>query len=222
MLVFATPSNYHYPHTAQQRAWALQQQRLRNQSISNALYLQQYPSQQSTHQLRSINGLLDRVLERDDYLYTQSPYYGYTPNDLAEYEYELALSRATRKAAIQQLHRDYNAAIQRRYAAFQAQRREQAKERELRARRQAAEANGFLADAEPFLGAYWPCGLPVDAVCSLSFPDCSFNSSQSQELPTQARASTSKVPANNKPDRLDGRMAGLQSIFVSLWRQFPF
>jgi hypothetical protein len=199
MLVFATPSNYHYPHTAQQRAWALQQQRLRNQSISNALYLQQYPSQESTHQLRSINGLLDRVLERDDYLYTQSPYYGYTPNDLAEYEYELALSRATRKAAIQQLHRDYNAAIQRRYAAFQAQRREQAKERELRARRQAAEANGFLADAEPFLGAYWPCGLPMDA-----------------ELPTQARASTSKVPANNKPDRLEGRMAGLQSIFECL------
>ncbi|KAG1867832.1 hypothetical protein DFJ58DRAFT_768021 [Suillus subalutaceus] len=168
MLVFATPNNYHYPsvhvnpYAAQQRAWALQQQRLRNQSISNAL---------------SMNGLLNRVPERDDYLHTQSPYYGYTTNDLAEYEYELALSRASRKAAIQQLHHDYNAAIRRRYAAFQAQRKEQEMDRQLRARRRAAEANRFLANAQTLLGAYWPCGLPVDA-----------------ELPTLAEASTPKAP----------------------------
>ncbi|KAG1885670.1 hypothetical protein F4604DRAFT_1727527 [Suillus subluteus] len=168
MLVFATPNNYYYPsvhvntYAAQQRAWALQQQRLRNQSISNGL---------------SMNGLLNRVPGRDDYLHTQSPYYGYTTNDLAEYEYELALSRASRKAAIQQLHRDYNAAIRRRYAAFQAQRKEQEMERQLRARRRAAEANSFLVNAQTFLDVYWPCGLPVDA-----------------ELPTQAEASTPKAP----------------------------
>lgn len=171
MLLFATPNNYYYPsHAAQERAWALQQQR---QSISNAL---------------SMNGLL----YRDDYLHTHSPYYGYTTNDLAEYE--LALSRATRKAAIQKLHRDYNAAIRRQYAALQAQRKEQEVERQLRA----AEAKSFLADAQQFLGAYWPCALPVDA-----------------ELPTQAKASTSKAPVQNKPC-VQGRMAELQSIFDHL------
>ncbi|KIK49642.1 hypothetical protein CY34DRAFT_797092 [Suillus luteus UH-Slu-Lm8-n1] len=210
MLVFATP-NYRSvdPYVAQQRAWRRQ---LRNQSISNALHA---PSQQSIHQFRSINGLLNRVLERDDYLHTQSPHYGYTRNDLAEFEYELALSRAARKAAIQQLQCNYNAGIQDLYAALQAQRMEQEMkhnlrlkceeeriERELRARRRAAEANSFLANANPSLSAYWPFGLPVDT-----------------ELPTQAVASTSTAPVQNPPqlqEGLESRMAELQSFLDRL------
>ncbi|KAG2117828.1 uncharacterized protein F5147DRAFT_668811 [Suillus discolor] len=202
MLVFATPYRSVDPYAARQRAWARHQQQLRNQSIQNALYAQQYPNQQSIHQLRSINGLLNRVLERDDYLHTPEPYYGYSTNDLAEFEYELALSRAARNAAIQQLHRDHNPAIRGWCAAPQAQRKKQERERELHARRRATEANGFLAHAEPYLSAYWPCGLPVDA-----------------ELPTQATASTSKAPVQNQPclqERLDDRMSQLQSIFDSL------
>ncbi|KAG1773105.1 hypothetical protein EDD22DRAFT_842048 [Suillus occidentalis] len=210
MLVFATP-NYRFvdPYVAQQRAWRRQ---LRNQSISNALHA---PSQQGIHQLRSINDLLNRVLERDNYLHTQSPHYGYTRNDLAEFEYELALSRAARKAAIQQLQCNYNASIQDLYAALQAQRMEQEMkhnlrlkceeeriERELRARRSAAGANSFLANVDPSLGAYWPFGLPVDA-----------------KLPTQAIASTSTAPVQNPPqlqEGLEGRMAELQSFLDRL------
>ncbi|KAG1801378.1 uncharacterized protein HD556DRAFT_1337178 [Suillus plorans] len=202
MLVFATPYRSVDPYATRQRAWARHQQQLRNQSIQNALYAQQYPNQQSIHQLRSINGLLNRILDRDDYLHTPEPYYGYSTNDLAEFEYELALSRATRNAAIQQLHRDHNPAIRGWCAASQAQRKKQERERELHARRRAIEANGFLAHAEPYLSGYLPCGLPVDA-----------------ELPTQATASTSKAPVQNQPclqERLDGRMSQLQSIFDSL------
>lgn len=202
MLVFATPYRSVDPYAARQRAWARQQQQLRNQSFQNALYAQQYPNQQSIRQLRSINGLLNHVLERDDYLRTPEPYYGYSTSDLAEFEYELALSRGTRNAAIQQLHRDYNPAIRGWCAASQAQRKKQERERELHARRRATEANGFLAHAEPYLSAYWPCGLPVDA-----------------ELSTQATTSTSKAPVQNQPclqERLDGRMSQLQSIFDSL------
>lgn len=202
MLVFATPYRSVDPYAARQRAWARHQQQLRNQSIQNALYAQQYPNQQSIHQLRSINGLLNRVLVRDDYLHTPEPYYGYSTNDLAEFEYELALSRATRNAAIQRLHRDHNPAIRGWCAASQAQRKKQERERELHARRCATEANGFLAHAEPYLSAYWPCGLPVDA-----------------ELPTQATTSTSKAPVQNQPclqERLDSRISQLQSIFDSL------
>lgn len=210
MLVFATP-NYRSvdPYVAQQRAWRRQ---LRNQSISNAFHA---PSQQSIHQLRSINGLLNRVLERDDYVHTQPPHCGYTRNDLAEFEYELALSRAARKAAVQQLQCNYNSGIQDWYAALQAQRMEQEMkrnlrlkceeeriERELRARRCAAEANSFLANVDPSLSAYWPFGLPVDA-----------------ELPTQAIASTSTAPVQNQPqlqEGLEGRMAELQSFLDRL------
>lgn len=75
-------------------------------------------------------------------------------------------------------------------------------ERELRARRRAAEVHSLLADGKSFVDGYWPCGLPVDA-----------------ELPTQATASTSKAPVQNKPwreERLEGRMAELQSIFDRL------
>lgn len=192
MLVFATPNNYHsrsvYPHAAQQ-----------------------YPSRQSIHQLRSINGLLNHVLERDDYLYTREPYYGYTTNDLAEFEYELALSRATRKAAIQQLHRDRNAGIRGWYAVCKAQRKQQEKEHQLRLKRKqqemerelrAAEANNSLAGAESYLGAYWPFGLPVDSV-----------------HPTQATASASKAPVQNEPclhGRLEHRKADFQSIIDHL------
>ncbi|KAG2754518.1 hypothetical protein P692DRAFT_201851720 [Suillus brevipes Sb2] len=210
MLVFATP-NYRSvdPYVAQQRAWRRQ---FRNQSISNAFHA---PSQQSIHQLRSINGLLNRVLERDDYVHTQPPHCGYTRNDLAEFEYELALSRAARKAAVQQLQCNYNSGIQDWYAALQAQRMEQEMkrnlrlkceeeriERELRARRCAAEANSFLANVDPSLSAYWPFGLPVDA-----------------ELPTQAIASTSTAPVQNQPqlqEGLEGRMAELQSFLDRL------
>lgn len=210
MLVFATP-NYRSvdPYVAQQRAWRRQ---LRNQSISNAFHA---PSQQSIHQLRSINGLLNRVLERDDYIHTQPPHCGYTRNDLAEFEYELALSRAARKAAIQQLQCNYNSGIQDWYAALQAQRMEQEMKRnlrlkceeerieqELRARRCAAEANSFLANVDPSLSAYWPFGLPVDA-----------------ELPTQAIASSSTAPVQKQPqlqEGLEGRMAELQSFLDRL------
>ncbi|KAG1783715.1 hypothetical protein EV702DRAFT_1055128 [Suillus placidus] len=164
MLLFATPNNYYHYRSAQQ-----------------------YPSQQSIHQLRSINGLLNHMLDRDDYHYTREPYYGYTTNDLAEFEYELALSRATRKAAIQQLHRDRNAGIRGWYAVCQAQRNQQEKEHQLLLQRKqqemerklrAAEANSC---AESYLGAYWPFGLPVDS-----------------EHPTQATASTSKAPVQNE------------------------
>jgi hypothetical protein len=228
MLVFATP-NYRSvdPYAAQQRAWRRQ---LRNQSISNALHA---PSQQSIHQLRSIDGLLNRVLERNAYLHTQSPYYGYTTNDLAEFEYELALSRAARKAAAQQFQCNHNAGIQGWYAALQAQRKEQEMkhnlrlkceeeriERELRARRRAAEAHSFLANVDPSLSAYWPFGLPVDAVCSLSSTDStSSDLPQSQEFPTQATASTSQAPVQNQPwlqEGLEGCMAELQSFFDRL------
>ncbi|KAG2146523.1 uncharacterized protein EDB93DRAFT_463874 [Suillus bovinus] len=215
MLVFAAPHCSVDPYAPRQRAWARRQQ-LRNQPFPNALY----PSQQSIHQLRSINGLLDRVLERNDYLHTREPYYGYTTHDLAEYEYELALSRAARKAAIQKLHREHNPAIRGWYAALQAQCKQQEMERELRARRRAAEANSFLAHAEPYLSAYWPCGLPVDAVCSLLSTDSSsFDLQRSKELPTQATTSTSMAPLQNQPcpqNRLEGRMSELQSIFDRL------
>ncbi|KAG2062075.1 hypothetical protein BDR06DRAFT_946174 [Suillus hirtellus] len=225
MLVFATPYRTVDPYAARQRAWARQQQQLRNQSIQNALYAQQYPNQQSIHQLRSINGLLNRVLERDGYLHTTEPYYGYSTNDLAEFEYERALSRATRNAAIQQLHRDHNPAIRGWCAASQAQRKKQERERELHARRCATEANDFLAHAEPYLSAYWPCGLPVDAVRSLSFTDSALcDLPQFQELPTQATTSTSKAPVQNQPclqERLDGPISQLQSIFDSLYGGTP-
>lgn len=188
MLVFATPNNYNYrSHFAEQRAWALQQQQLRDQCRPNALYFQQYPSQQRR--------IPNCALELDDYLYTRKPYYGYTTNNPAELEYELALSRAARKVAIQQLHRDYNAAIRGWYAASQAQRREQEREHRLRARCGALEANRLLAE-------YLTWGMPLDT-----------------ELPTQASASTSKAPVENKlrlQDSVGGRMSELQSIFDQL------
>ncbi|KAG1757350.1 hypothetical protein EDB19DRAFT_30613 [Suillus lakei] len=148
----------------------------------------------------------------------------FTPQmTLAEYEYELALSRATRKAAIQQLHREHNAGITGWYAAFQAQRKEQERAQALRAQLEeqemereyrAAAANHCLPHAEPCFSAFWP-------VCTHSSTNStSCHLPQSQELSAQATSSTSKPRVKHEHwlnDRHQDRMmAELQSVFNCL------
>ncbi|KAG0709085.1 hypothetical protein DFH29DRAFT_890445 [Suillus ampliporus] len=189
--------HYHHldPYVAQQRAEHRaraearirrhRQEQLRQQLIIDALHAQQY----------------------DQYDHTDFPYYDYIgacppQRRNAAFNYEAAIQQARRQAVLEQAAREREARLQeyRHLATLQAHREEQ----ELHARRR--------ADVEKFFNAFLrpTQNVSVNPVCSFSSNNSpSRNLLQSQELPPQPIASTSKAPVQDHPalkERLEERL----------------
>ncbi|KAG2155389.1 hypothetical protein DEU56DRAFT_906601 [Suillus clintonianus] len=199
-MLLATPVNYHYRRPL---SFALDPYLAEQRERSLPLRFEQ--------QLRNHNSIRSLVPEHDHCLNTYLGY-PYTTHDHDMLEYELALHRARRQAAIQRANRaildqavrerEARVREQKYFAALQAH----LKEQQVRARR-AAEVNSFLAGPEPFFSAFR-----------------SFDQPDVTKLPTQPTASTSKAPVQDEPSLEDRLMAEyqsdvrdtLQSIFACL------